>query len=320
MIRTVVPPLLALAALSGCKSEHWEVAFDATESGAQSGVWGSGADDVYVVGGTPEQGTITHYDGTDWTPVALPEVPLLVWVFGFGPDDIWSVGEGGGVLHFDGTAWTRIDVGTTEDLWGVWGSSPTDLWMVGGDVNNGDPLLIHHDGSTFETVPLDPTQNDRNARSVFKVFGTDGRVFAVGQLGLMIEWDGSAWKQLPAGADADQDFVSLWGSGTDDLVAVGGRSGARVATFTGDGWETTAHSGVPGLNAVSVNDAGTWVGGQGGFVGRWTAEEGIEQEESAEATPFDLHAMWHDGEGMLYGVGGQFREPYEGVAWQRRTR
>lgn len=320
MIRWFLTSSLGALALTGCKGEGWEVAFPATEVGAQSGVWGSGPEDVYVVGGFPGQGIVHHFDGSAWTEVSIPEVPLLVWVFGFGPDDVWTVGEGGGVLHFSGGSWEQVDVGTTEDLWGVWGSGPQDLWMVGGDVNTGDPLLIHYDGTDFTPVALDAAQNDRGAHSVFKVFGIDGRTFAVGQGGLMIEWDGTAWNQLAAGADADQDFVSLWGTSTDDLIAVGGRSGARVATFAGDSWSTTAHTGVPGLNAVSVSEAGAWVGGQSGFVGAWSADEGIVREEGPETTPYDLHAMWHDGEDMLYAVGGQFREPYEGVAWARRTK
>lgn len=320
MIRWFLTLSSVAVALAGCKAEGWEVAFPAEDAGAQSGVWGSGPDDVYVVGGFPDQGTIQHFDGTDWSEETVPTVPILVWIYGFGPDDIWTVGAGGGVLHRSGGSWEQVDVGTTTDIWGVWGSGPQDVWMVGGNVNTGEPLLIHYDGTGFTPVALDPGQNDRGATAVFKVFGVDGRTFVVGQGGLMIEWDGSSWSQLPAGADADQDFVSLWGTGTDDLVAVGGRSGARVATFSGNGWETTAHTGVPGLNAVSVSAAGTFVGGQSGFVGQWSAEAGITREDGPESTPYDLHAMWHDGENTLYAVGGQFREPYEGVAWVRRTK
>lgn len=319
MTRTLVA-LAAVLTLGGCKNAGgWDEAFPAEESGAQSGVWGSGPDDVYVVGGFPEQGSITRYDGSGWAEVDIPEVPLLVWVYGFSADDVWTVGEGGGVLHKTGGAWERVDVGTTEDLWGVWGEAPDDLWIVGGDVSVGDPLLIHYDGSTFTPVALDASQNDRGARSIFKVFGIDGRTFAVGQNGLMIEWDGSAWVQLAAGADADQDFVSLWATELGDLRAVGGRSGARLSTFDGTAWSTEAPVGYPGLNAISVSDAGVWVGGQGGFVAAWT-EEGLEREESPIDTPYDVHAMWHDGDRRLYAVGGQFREPYAGIAWVRRTK
>ncbi|HRX86965.1 MAG TPA: hypothetical protein P5572_18230, partial [Phycisphaerae bacterium] len=60
----------------------WNTAFDASELGALSSVWGSGPDDVFVVGGTFDQAEIYHFDGTTWRTMPAPVVPLLVWVFG----------------------------------------------------------------------------------------------------------------------------------------------------------------------------------------------------------------------------------------------
>ena len=85
------------------QSAVWTAAFDATGVGVLSAVWGSSRDDVFVVGGTPSQGEIYHFDGAVWQAMRVPEaplavplaVPLLVWVFGFGPDDVTAVGVGG---------------------------------------------------------------------------------------------------------------------------------------------------------------------------------------------------------------------------------
>ena len=108
----------------------WSAAFDATGVGVLSAVWGSSAIDVFVVGGTPSQGEIYHFDGAVWQAMRVPEVPLLVWVFGFGSDDVTAVGAGGGVIHFDGVSWQRLDSGTTKDLWGIWGAAPDDTDLV----------------------------------------------------------------------------------------------------------------------------------------------------------------------------------------------
>ena len=90
-------------------------------------MWGSSANDVFVVGGTPSQGEIYHFNGAVWQTMRVPKVPLLVWVFGFGLDDVTAVGLGGGVVHFDGASWQRLESGTIKDLWGIWGSAPDDL-------------------------------------------------------------------------------------------------------------------------------------------------------------------------------------------------
>ena len=97
-----------------------------------------------------------------------------------------------------------------------------------------DPVLIHFDGETFEPVTV--PENDRNASALFKVWGIGSKLFAVGEKGLIIEFDGEAWAQVSTGAQADDDFVSLWGTSEDNIVAVGGRGGARIATYDGTNW------------------------------------------------------------------------------------
>lgn len=111
----------------------WAEAFDTTASGALSGVWGSGPDDVFIVGGKTDAGEVYHFDGDTWAPQAVPaSTDLLVWVFGFAPDDVFAVGVGGSAVHYDGRAWAALDTGTDADLWGVSASPMTTCgsWAV----------------------------------------------------------------------------------------------------------------------------------------------------------------------------------------------
>jgi len=147
----------------------WKAAFDTATTGALSGVWGSSAEDVFVVGGLPGAGEIYHFDGTNWLAMDVPEVPFLVGVFGFGPDDVFAVGEDGGVAHYDGAAWGLLVCGTEADLRSVWGAAPDDLWVVGGDVGVGEPVIRHFDGATF--TPVATPENDRGATWLCKVWG-----------------------------------------------------------------------------------------------------------------------------------------------------
>jgi hypothetical protein len=313
MRRAVVAFLLV-----ACGGEpSWSTAFDETGLGALSGVWGASPDDVFVVGGAPGDGQLMHFDGTSWAPETVPESDLLVWVHGFG-DEVWAVGQSGSALRRRAGTGEAMVVGTAEDLWGVGGAAPDDVWIVGGAIGEGAPLVYHWDGTSFEQTPIAPEQNDRNARSIFKVYGVDGRVFAVGQGGLIVEWDGTAWMQMSAGAEADEDFVALWSDADGQVTAVGGRSSAQVATLEGNAWTTFTPPGMPGLNAVSVDHEGTFVvGGASGFVGRLHDGE-LVREEAPELTSHDVHAMWSDGEGTTWAVGGRFYDPYEGTAWERR--
>lgn len=290
---------------------QWALAFDAANVGALSSVWGSGPNDVFVVGGRTTQAEIYHFDGSTWKAMDVPDVSLLVWVFGFGPNDVYSVGLNGSAVHYDGTKWTKLDTGTKQELWGVWGRATNDLWVVGGNVGSGDPVLMHYDGNTFAPVPV--PANDRGATSLFKIWGTNDTIFAVGEKGLIIQYDGNMWKQVPTGANADDDFVSLWGTGDSNIVAVGGRATARIAHYDGSSW-TTYKPGGPGLNGSFMdNPEFAVIGGVRGFVGRF--EPGATQPiEEASPTDFDIHAIWGDGTGRYFAVGGVFSPPFQGVA------
>lgn len=294
---------------AGESAPGWESAFDASGAGSLSSVWGSGPEDVFVVGGDDDRGTAFHFDGSTWSSMMIPEgVPLLVWVYGFGPDDVFAVGVEGGMAHYDGTAWSPIETNLETDLWGIFGFSRDELWIVGGDTSSGSPLLMKYDADqeTFETIELNADQNPNGAYSLFKVWGIGDRLFAVGQRGLILSYDSGNWAYQAAGALASEDFVSLWGNSTDHIVAVGGRANARIAVWDGSMWNTTAPSGLGGLNGVFMNDSGRVdVGGVNGYMGLY-ATESDSLTDVASGTRLCIHAVWGDNAGKTYAVGGSF--------------
>lgn len=77
-------------------------------------------------------GTLVHFDGTEWNTAHTGTTAVLRAIFGIAPNDIWAVGDRGTVLHFDGNAWSRVAVGTYDgNLSAVWGSAPDDVWIGG---------------------------------------------------------------------------------------------------------------------------------------------------------------------------------------------
>ena len=296
----------------------WQPAFDTSAAGSLSSVWGSGPDDIWIVGGTDEQAELYHFDGAAWSPAQAPDLPILAWVTGWGPSAAFAVGRGGGAARFDGEGWTALDTGTTEDLWGCFGFAEDDVWIVGGDADVGAPLILHFDGAAFTEVPLDPAENNRGATTLFKVWGSGGALFAVGQSGLILRYDGAAWRGEAGGPLADQDLISLWGTGPDDITAVGGRSNARIAHFDGSAWTTTAPSALGGLNGISVQgEHEAVVVGVVGYAASLDPATG-DREDHPPAATLDLHAVWGDGAGTYTAVGGTFAAPHRGVAIQWR--
>ena len=67
----------ACLALAHTAEVDWQPAAEIGGDGALLSVWGTGPCDVYTVGGQPDAGVAYHFDGTDWTALELPAVPLL---------------------------------------------------------------------------------------------------------------------------------------------------------------------------------------------------------------------------------------------------
>jgi hypothetical protein len=63
-----------------------------------AGVWSSSKNDVFVVG-FGGNGTVFHYDGSDWTPVYFADA-LLNSVWGNSAEDVFVVGSGGLIVHY----------------------------------------------------------------------------------------------------------------------------------------------------------------------------------------------------------------------------
>src|SRR5215510_5695776 len=104
-----------------CSGDGWCWRNPLPQGNPLFGVWGSGANDVWAVGGP---GTILHWDGFDWMSVSSGTTSFLSGVWGSGASDVWAVGgyPTSTILHWDGSAWTSVPSGTEQYLNGVWGS------------------------------------------------------------------------------------------------------------------------------------------------------------------------------------------------------
>jgi hypothetical protein len=139
---------------------HWTgTAWDVTSPGTDP-AWPAmdveviAPDDVWAVGFYSEdnynRSAIGHYDGSQWSYIASPEVGRLQAVSATGPGDIWAVGESD-TLHWDGSAWSKVPAPPRGrppgDLFSVDALGPGDAWALGIDV------VMHYSSDPFWDVP-----------------------------------------------------------------------------------------------------------------------------------------------------------------------
>jgi hypothetical protein len=113
-------------------------------------IWGSGCEDVFVVG---QQGVVVHWNGQAWSRMDTGSMVGLTTVHGSGPRDVYAVGgPPATVLHWDGTRWEKADLAwKSAGASGVWVEPGGTAWVVGW---NGEAWR-RKDGAWVNDTPMD---------------------------------------------------------------------------------------------------------------------------------------------------------------------
>lgn len=203
------------------------------------GIWGSGPDDVYAVGGRPDSGgnaaRVWHYDGDAWSALELPagaaSQAAMYKVWGTAADDVWVCGMAGVLLHFDGAAWTLVSSGGTRDLFTLHGNSASEAWVVGG---TGNGTILRWDGAAWTDESPDFSLDLRG------VFAAGDRVVAAGRQGsLWWRGDDGAWTVDEREIATFKDYHAVWQDPDGGVWSVGGQISSfplseGVLTYGGD--------------------------------------------------------------------------------------
>jgi hypothetical protein len=195
------------------------------------GVWGSSADDVWLVGGIPGAGVspkndvVLHWDGAHFTstdhPAAKGAAFFKTW--GSGANDLWVVGE-------NGTAWRRTaagwedhaaELGTRASVTTVHGCSATEVYAVAGQ------SVYKFAGATWALVPEAIALAGANGVSC----GPAG-VLVVGNGGLKLRYARAAgtWTDDTLEEPFYADFHGAFVAATGAMWAVGGNYNAPATT------------------------------------------------------------------------------------------
>ena len=262
-------------------------------------VWGSGANDVWVVGA---EGGVSHWDGYEWTFASVGTTWALQAVWGTGPDDVWAVSAPSKIFRMTGLAdggapqWSPVTAvweaqGFKGTLNTIWGTSPDDVWVTGN-------FNIRRTGISV-------------VESGWRTVSVDG---------------GVGW--APTSSFSNHDIKSIWGSGPEDIWVVGatGSLTSRLS-FAAHTNGVAADGGAPTWTAY---DTGTisvlyaawgsgpgdvWAVGDYGTILHFTA--GTNKWTSVDSpTTEDLHGVWGAGPDDIWAVGERGTlVHYDGVAW-----
>lgn len=289
-------------------SAAWQIALDAGDlDRAVLSVWGSGPNDVFAVGGALGNGQETlalHFDGTSFKELHPGGTETFWWVSGSGADDVWMVGEKGRIAHWNGSTFESHVSGVTATLWGVFATSKTDAWAVGGTPEGGTALpndiVLHWDGQAWAPITL---PGPALGRSLYKIWGTSAdNLYVVGEAGTVWHKKGTTWLLESETPLATGTLFTVAGASESEIYAVGG---VDVLRSDGSSWQKVDVLLGNSVNGVAANGPGdVAIVGFGGLKQRLVSGAWVDDFEAAPHG--DLHAVWADGLGTFWAVGGSF--------------
>jgi hypothetical protein len=230
---------------------RWALSKSPTREDLHS-VWSRGPNDVWAVGAS----AAVHFDGAKWEEVPTTEGSTLAQVWGCGDDEVWMAGTK--LQHRVNGLWTVIDLPERVRLFSVHGSGPRDVWAMGerwvGDTAPPQVVMFHWDGASLKTMPLPYASSGGRLWVASPV-----DALAAGERGLLLRWNGKAWKKLPgvgsvdapalSGVRGQAPFAATRGQG---LFRAGGSARALATPARGD---------LRGVYAAAEKDV--WVVGDG---------------------------------------------------------
>lgn len=268
-------------------------------------VWGSGANDVWVVGGRSELDgapTVLHYRD-EWIRVDAGVTGSDLWaVFGFDGGDVFFAGANGTIVRYRDGAFAPMATPRTGTIFGLWGTGPEDVWAVG-DGGAAGAIVWHFDGASWS----EPTLPAGVSRTVFKVHGQGpDDVWMSCADGSVLHWNGAAIEREPTGGTMPLFSIVTT---PQSVVAAGGFPGEGVLVERTAQWASPVPAVPVRWRGLAVDPAtgdgtGVYAVGERGFVAR--REAGMWNLVDQQLTQGSFHAAWIDDAGGLWAVGGDF--------------
>ncbi len=253
-------------------------------------IYASSPTNVYVVGHNDQggQGTMFRYDGNKWRAVDLGSIIIggisLSAVYGFGPNDIYAVGEriydnptpppnfldSSLIIHFDGVRWSEIPIQRGRHLQTVHGDKPNNVW-AGGSYGT----LFYFNRVEWKKMDLD---TQKSIISISGLSNTESYATTIGEYAdslcySLIRFNGPNWQSVDSFTVVFSNIIwkfgyYLWQSPSGVLYS----SGHGVYKRVGNSWGKILNNDGP-LFIYGSDDNNIYAVGAFGRIFHWNGTD-----------------------------------------------
>jgi hypothetical protein len=274
---------------AGCSGDGWCLSQSPTKANL-IGIWGAAADAVWAVG---ESGTMLRWNGSAWALEPSATVQHLRGVWGTGRDDVWAAGDPQGavttIVHRDASAWQAVTApilrviglplftGASLDRGTVYVPSTIEGSVLQLSAGLWSYLASH--GQNYGCTQL---------YSMWSSGGAAGDLWAVGG-NCALRMQRGLWAAMTPPRDA---LTAVWGSGTDDVWAVGNTG--TIYRYNGKvGSEVTPKPTTQHLRSVSGTAADDiWAVGYGDTILHYDGSRWSQRRSPTSGRGLILSGVW----------------------------
>jgi hypothetical protein len=251
-----------------------------------------------------------------WTTMATPTDQGNRGIWGTSASNVYAANYTG-LLRWNGTAWAYVPDILSRTMNDVWGSSASDVWAVGdkGEMVrwNGTAWTLHrYDGTAVTQPAMGNFDTPAKSYTLRGVWGSAANnVFAVGDSGVVLRYNGTSWSRMTTGTTAQLNRV--WGSSSTNLYAA--TSTGRLLRYNGTAWSFVAGVQAPGAlwSVWGTSSSNVYAVGDGGFVFRYN---GTSWQRIRLGRRDVLYSVWGTGTSNVYvGGGAGMLYRYDGTSW-----
>jgi hypothetical protein len=125
-------------------------------------------------------------------------------------------------------------------------------------------------------------------------------IWVAGDTGTILHWDGMTWSM--AASSTSRNLTSVWGSDASNvLMTGGGGAGAgSIIWWAGSYWSVVPYVYDSFLSMTGFNQTDVWAVGYGGIIRHWS---GVAWVSSASGTTRALYSVWGSSSNNIWVVG-----------------
>lgn len=255
-------------------------------------LWAADANNVWIVG---QAGAIQRWNGAAWNAETSSASIELRRVWGTDASHVWAVGYvqnlKSTVLFRNQTQWVEQNPGVSTELEGVFGTSSNDVYVVG----KGATIL--HSQNATDPNGWKPLNGSASTGKLNAVWGASpAHVWAIGDGGEILKWDGKEWKKQVSGTTAN--LYGIYGTSKDNVVAVG--ASGTILRWNGTNWVSQDSGTANDLRGVwGTAPDNIWAVGRDGIMLQWTGSKWASSGNSAKT----FYAIWGPNDKLMWAVG-----------------